>query len=90
MNHKRLYVGDLAADVTEEDLMGLFGELGAVESIQLNRSADHRLHGFAFIEMASAESAREAVRRFNGYTLHGSRLIVYAVPPKSRPRTPTH
>jgi RNA recognition motif-containing protein len=86
MNHKRLYVGDLAPDVTEEALQELFSEVGPVESISLMRRSNGTSQGFAFIEMASPEAARDAIRRFNGHELSGFRLIVYTVPPKSRPR----
>ncbi len=84
MNHKRLYVGDLPADVTETQLQGLFNEVGGVESVNLMHNS--AIQVFAFIEMVSPEAAREAIRRYNGYDLSGSRLIVYAVPPRSRPR----
>ncbi len=84
MNHKRLYVGDLPASVTEGQLQILFGEAGSVESVSLMRNST--VQTFAFVEMASPEAAREAIRRFNGQDFEGTRLIVYAVPPKSRPR----
>jgi len=84
MNHKRLYVGDLASDVTEGVLRTLFDEVGGVEAINLMSNSS--LNSFAFVEMESPEAAREAIKRYNGYDLSGSRLIVYAVPPKSRPR----
>ena len=86
MNHKRLYIGDLAPNVTENDLTQLFSEVGSVESINLIRSRTGNTQGFAFIEMATPEAAREAIKRFNGYDLSGFRLIVYTVPPQSRPR----
>ena len=86
MNHKRLYIGDLAPNVTETDLQQLFGEIGEVETINLIRSRSGNSQSFAFVEMATPESAREAIRRFNGYELSGFRLIVYTVPPQSRPR----
>jgi RNA recognition motif-containing protein len=84
MNHKRLYVGDLPAAVTEGQLQDLFGEAGGVESVSLMRNSS--VQTFAFIEMTSPEAAREAIKRFNGQDFEGTRLIVYAVPPKSRPR----
>jgi nucleolin len=84
MNHKRLYVGDLAPNITESELKQLFTEVGSVESIDLSQT--RTANGFAFIEMANPEAAREAIKRFNGYDLSGFRLIVYAVPPRSRPR----
>jgi RNA recognition motif-containing protein len=86
MNHKRLYVGDLAPEVTEDELQRLFDQAGNVESIKLVASRNNFSQAFAFIEMATPEAAREAIRRFNGYELAGYRLIVYTVPPQSRPR----
>jgi len=90
MNHKRLYIGDLAPEVTENDLETLFGEVGSVESIKLMRSTRGTSRGFAFMEMATPEAARDAIKRFNGFDLKGYRLIVYAVPPQSRPREQSH
>lgn len=87
MNHKRVYVGDLPAEVTEEHLSQLFSEIGTIEAINLVRDARHGLHGFAFVEMAEPEAARLAAQRLNGRDLYGSRLIVYTVPPRSRPRS---
>jgi RNA recognition motif-containing protein len=84
MNHKRLYVGDLPANITEGQLQSLFGEVGEIESVNLMRNSS--VQTFAFVEMVSPEAARDAIRRFNGYDISGSRLIVYAVPPRSRPR----
>jgi RNA recognition motif-containing protein len=89
MNHKRIYVGDLSPTVTETTLQGLFGEVGTIESISIQSPKQHGLHRFAFIEFASPEAARNSVTRFNGYQLDGYRLIVYTVPPKSRPREKT-
>ena len=86
MNHKRLYIGDLAPSVTENDLKQLFSEAGNVESVNLIPSRTGTTQGFAFVEMALPEEAKEAIRRFNGYDLSGFRLIVYTVPPQSRPR----
>ncbi len=84
MNHKRLYVGDLPKGATEGQIKNLFTEVGSVDSIALMHNASTQR--FAFVEMSTPEAAREAVKRYNGYDLDGSRLIVYAVPPKSRPR----
>jgi RNA recognition motif-containing protein len=90
MNHKRLYVGDLAPDITEHDLEILFGEIGTVESISLKRARNAASQSFAFIEMATPDAAKEAIKRFNGFDLSGFRLIVYTVPPQSRPRENSH
>ncbi len=81
MKHTRLYVGDLASTLTEAQLHDLFSTAGQVVEV------DH-IQGvsFAFVEMASALDAQQGIEQFNGYTLAGSRLIVYSVPPRSHPR----
>jgi hypothetical protein len=86
MNHTRIYVGDLSAEVTESDLQRMFTQYGHVESISLVRNST-QLHAFAFVEMQSPEDARTAAQGMNGQVLNGHKLICYTVPPKSRPRT---
>jgi RNA recognition motif-containing protein len=81
MNHTRLYVGDLAPNITEQQLHDLFGTAGEVVGVDLAPSSR-----FAFVEMASALEARQAIDQYNGYNLAGSKLIVYSVPPRSHPR----
>ena len=85
MERTRLYVGDLAASVTEQELGDLFGQIGKVETIELITRPSQI--PFAFIVMASPEMAQQGITQFNGYRLAGARLIVYAVPPRgSGPR----
>ena len=79
--HTRLYVGDLTPTVTEEDLRALFSTAGEVVAVDLKRPA-----AFAFVQMASADGARQAIQRYNGYNLKGAKLIVYGVPPRSQRR----
>ena len=86
MKHTRLYVGDIGANVSEDDLLNLFTQVGEVNSVNLVRETANSSHAFAFVQMSSPEAARDAVQRFNGYDLRGSQLIVYTVPPQSRPR----
>jgi len=62
-------------------LSDLFGQIGKVEAVDLI-SRPPQLP-FAFIEMESAETAREAISQYNGFRLNGSRLIVYSMPPRS-------
>lgn len=84
MRFTRLYVNDLPADTTEDELGDLFEQAGRVTSVQLIHPSMQ--HNCAFIEMISPEAVREAVQRFHGYDLRGSRLVVHPVPPPSRPR----
>jgi len=85
MNNSRLYVGDLASGVTQEELLNLFAQAGEVQSVEIIARPPQQT--YAFVEMASAEGAQTAVSNYNGYTLSGLRLIVYAVHPRSHPRS---
>lgn len=73
----KLYVGGLSFSVDEEELKGLFSQVGEVVSCNLIRDRDSgQSRGFAFVEMGSDAEAREAISRFNGYDLGGRSLTV--------------
>ena len=83
----KLFVGNLAYDTTEDDLRGLFSEYGEVVSseIILDRYTS-KSRGFGFVEMGSAEEARNAVEECHEKEFQGRRLIVNeARPREARP-----
>lgn len=82
MNHKRLYIGDLGPNVTEQDLLDLLTQVGEVDSLILNRPAEVGVHAFAIAEMRTPEAARAAVKRYNQTVLDGYRLLIYTIPPR--------
>jgi RNA recognition motif-containing protein len=74
---RRLYVGNLAWGVTDQDLQDLFAEAGKVESSQvIIDRATNRSRGFGFVEMASDEAADGAVKKLNGRDLKGRAIRV--------------
>jgi RNA recognition motif-containing protein len=82
---RRLYVGNLPFKTTNEDLSGLFAQVGAVEDVQVMRDlATGRARGFAFVQMATEEAAQKAISEFHQYMLDGRELVVN----EARPRTP--
>jgi RNA recognition motif-containing protein len=73
----RLYVGGLSFSTSEDEIMGLFSQVGEVKSCRLVRDRDsNQSRGFAFVEMASEAEARQAISRFDGYQLDGRKLAV--------------
>ena len=73
---KRIYVGNLSYQTTEQDLTTLFEEAGQVESASIITDRDTgRSKGFAFVEMDS-EGADKAIAQFNGKELNGRALTV--------------
>jgi RNA recognition motif-containing protein len=80
---KKLYVGNLSFDVTQEQLQTLFSEVGEITEIALITDRETgRSRGFAFIEMATEEASREAIKRFNGYALGDRALVVNEARPR--------
>jgi len=89
MNHKRLYIGDIGPDVSEADIRDLVAQAGEVVSVEYKKGTTSA-HGFALVEVIDPATARTCVQRFNGQEFKGYRLIVYTIPPRSRPRTQSH
>ena len=76
MAHK-LFIGGLSFSTTEERLRELFAGAGTVESAAVVTDRDTgRSRGFGFVEMATAEDAAEAVKKFNGQNVDGRTLKV--------------
>ena len=76
MAHK-LFIGGLSFSTTEERLRELFAGAGTVEIGCGGDGPRHwALPGFGFVEMATAEDAAEAVKKFNGQNVDGRTLKV--------------
>jgi len=78
-----IYVGNLDFSTSEDELQTLFAAYGAVKTVTAVTDRDTRQpRGFAFVEMANAGEARDAIRTLNG-SVHGGRaLIVNEARPK--------
>jgi RNA recognition motif-containing protein len=74
---KKLFVGSLAQKVTSADLEQLFAPYGTVQSAQVVMDwVACRSRGFGFVEMASEEEARAALRALNGKEVAGRSLVI--------------
>ena len=80
---KKIYVGNLSFQMTENDLNDLFTEFGSVESAQIitDRSTG-RSKGFGFVQMADDEAADKAIERLNGKEVKGRALTVNEARPR--------
>jgi RNA recognition motif-containing protein len=80
----KIYVGNLAYDVTEDELSAEFGVFGKVESVAIpTDKISGRPRGFAFVDMASKSEAEAAITELNGKTLKDRTIVVN----ESRPRS---
>jgi RNA recognition motif-containing protein len=80
---KRLYVGNLDFSTTEEEIRSTFEAHGEVNSVHLVTDRDTgRSRGFAFVEMADANQAEQAIGALNGTNLGGRDLVVNEARPR--------
>jgi len=80
---KKLYVGGLPYNTTEDELKTTFSEVGEVESaVIITDRESGRSKGFGFVEMAADEDAEKAIEKFNGQDFGGRRLTVNEARPR--------
>ena len=79
----KLYVGNLAYSVRDQDLMDAFSEYGAVSSakVMMDRETG-RSKGFGFVEMTSDAEAQAAVNGLNGQPVAGRAIVVNEARPR--------
>ena len=71
----RIFVGNLAWTITEEELSGLFEPYGIVERTRIITDRETgRSRGFGFVDMPNATEAQAAIDGLNG-TPHGGRRL---------------
>ncbi len=83
---KRLYVGNLNYDTTEDQLIEAFEQDGRkVENATVMTDRDTgRPRGFAFVEMATDEDAQNAIKTMDGTDLDGRSLRVNEAQERTR------
>jgi RNA recognition motif-containing protein len=81
---KKLYVGNLAFGVTDNDLQQMFAAHGSVRSAQVIMDRDTgRSKGFGFVEMDNDQEAQAAITALNGTQVDGRSINVNEARPKS-------
>lgn len=87
---KKLYVGNLAFSVTDDELMQAFTSFGNILSarVVMDRMTG-RSKGFGFVEVEDDSQADDAINKMNGQTIGGRPVRVSeAKPQEDRPRGP--
>ncbi len=84
-----IYIGNLAREVTEDELRALFepfGEVTRVVIIKDRYSGESR--GFGFVEMPSRAAAEKAMKELDGKEFRGRNLKVNEARPRTERRKP--
>lgn len=87
---KKLYIGNLSYEITDDELHQVFSQCGQVLSAKVVKDRDSgQSKGFGFVEMPNDDEATHAVDRMNGFDLKGRALVVdIAREPEKRVRGP--
>jgi len=84
----KLYVGNLAYSIRDNDLEQAFSQFGTVTSSKVMMERDTgRSKGFGFVEMSSDAEAQAAINGMNGQPLGGRSVVVNEARPME-PRPP--
>lgn len=80
---KKIYIGNLSFDTTEEGLEATFAPFGAAQSVSIIRDRQTgRSRGFGFVEMDNDEEASAAIAGLNGTELDERTLTVNEARPR--------
>ena len=79
----KLYVGNLAYSVSNDDLHELFSQIGQVQSATvITDKFSGQSKGFGFVEMTTAEEVANAIRQLNDSELKGRNIKVNEAKPR--------
>ena len=83
----KIHVGNLAYNVSEDDLRGLFSSIGKVSSVNvIKERSSGQSKGFGFVEMLNNSEADKAMKALNGTRLKDQIIkLSQAKPPSKRP-----
>ncbi|KAG7636408.1 RNA recognition motif domain [Arabidopsis thaliana x Arabidopsis arenosa] len=76
---RRLYVGNLHINMSEDDLRKVFESFGSVELVQVPRDETGLCKGFGFVQFARLEDARNALNLNGQLEIAGRAIKVSAV-----------
>lgn len=82
-----IFVGNLAKEVTEQDLQTLFAECGNVRSVKIIKDLfSGESKGFGFIEMPGNAEAQKAITELNTRDVKGKKIVVNEARPRDDDR----
>jgi RNA recognition motif-containing protein len=74
---KKLFVGNVKFEATEQDLKELFSGFGPVEQVKVIMDRETgRSRGFAFVTMTNVDDANKATAALDGKEVGGRKLVV--------------
>jgi RNA recognition motif-containing protein len=83
-----IHIGNLAYNVTEDDLRNIFSNFGEVSIVNIIKErSSGQSKGFGFVEMPNNSEADKAMKALNGSKLKDQAIkLSQAKPPAKRPQ----
>lgn len=79
-----IYVGNLASDVTDEELRKLFEPFGQITSVNIIKDKfSGQSRGFGFVEMTNKNEAQAAIEGLKSKSLKERTLVINEARPKT-------
>ena len=79
----KIFVGNIAYEVKDEELNDLFSKHGKVSSVKIIRDMfSQASKGFGFVEMPGRVEAQKALDSLNTFELKGKKLVVNEARPE--------
>lgn len=72
----KLYVGNIAFECHEDDILNVFSEVGGVGDVSLVRDAEGKNRGFGFVTMRTKDDGMKAIEELDGANIRGRRIAV--------------
>jgi RNA recognition motif-containing protein len=91
-SNRTLYVGNLPYDIEENDLRGMFTQMGAKDVDRIHLPMDHatgRRRGFAFVSFVTEDAAKASLDVLGNLNVRGRQCTVHLAHPRGeRPARP--
>ena len=80
---KRIYCGNLSFQTTQDEVRSLFAAHGEVTDVHMVMDREtSRPRGFAFVEMATDDQAKAAIKALDGQNVGGRNLKINEAQPR--------
>lgn len=84
---KKLFVGNLDWNATEDDLRAAFSPIGEIEeAVIIKDRMSGRSKGFAFVTYVNDADGDTAIQQLNGQEMNGRKIVVNEARPQKRDR----
>ncbi len=80
---KKLFIGSLSWNTTDEGLKSTFAQYGDIEDSIIISDNTGRSKGFGFVTFVNDADADKAIAELNGFKLDGRAIIVNEARPKT-------